>query len=384
MEPVTHVSAPPAKEAQRLNLSNVEFDGPARAAVVSLPRGSFRTPIFMPVGTQATVKALSCEELESLPAPVILGNSYHLHLRPGDSRIASLGGMHTFMNWPGLILTDSGGFQVFSLKENVRVEEKGVHFKSHIDGSSHFIGPIEAMAIQANLGSDIAMAFDQCPPSTASKHDIVAAMDRTTAWAKICTQQPRPAHQVRFGIVQGGVDIALRKAHLESISALDFEGIALGGLSVGETRDELYHVLSEIVPLMPQDKPRYLMGVGHPLDLVAAIGAGVDMFDCVLPSRNARNGSLFTSKGRIVIQNARHQDDNNPVDDSCDCTTCARYTRAYLAHLFRAKELLYYRLATIHNLRYIIRLMADAREAIVQKRFASFRKDIESIPKVEN
>jgi queuine tRNA-ribosyltransferase len=276
------------------------------------------------------------------------------------------------MGWPGLILTDSGGYQVFSLRSLMRIDDDGVAFRSHLDGSARFLGPEGAMAVQAALGADIAMAFDQCPPSTASPAQIAEAMRRTTAWAKRCVTQPRPTHQVRFGIVQGGIDVALRRQHLAEIAALPFEGLALGGLSVGERPEEMHALLEAIADDLPADRPRYLMGVGRPEDLVVAIGCGIDMFDCVMPTRNARNGQLFTRQGRIVISNAAHREDPTPPDPTCTCATCARFSRAYLRHLYMSKEILYSRLATLHNLHYVVSLVGEARQAIHDGRYAEF------------
>ncbi len=347
-------------------------DGKARASQVVLPRGTYQTPIFMPVGTQATVKAMTPGELEQLGAQIILGNTYHLYLRPGMEVIEVCDGLHKFMGWRRLLLTDSGGFQIFSLRSLMKIDDDGVAFRSHVDGSKQFLGPVESMGVQATLGSDIAMAFDQCPPSEAPREQIIQAMERTTRWAKICVTQPRPAHQMRFGIIQGGLDLALRRQHLEEICALPFDGFALGGLSVGETPQEMHEVLDQVVHLMPEDKPRYLMGVGRPEDLVVAMGLGVDMFDCVMPTRNARNGQLFTSRGKMVISNARFKTDSKPVDDQCQCVTCRNYSRAYLRHLYLAREILYHRLATMHNLHFTLDLMQRAREAILNKSYEAF------------
>ncbi|MFH1132628.1 MAG: tRNA guanosine(34) transglycosylase Tgt [Pseudomonadota bacterium] len=338
---------------------NLEFeiqgqDQATRAAKVGLARGSFTTPVFMPVGTLATVKAMTPEELEALDVDLILANAYHLHLRPSEEVIQKCGGLHKFMGWDRLILTDSGGYQVFSLRSLSRINEKGMTYKSHIDGSTHFLDPEGSMAIQSALGSDIAMAFDHCPPSGASKKEVEAAMQRTTQWAERCVTQPRPAHQVRFGIVQGGLDLDLRRQHMEQLVALPFEGYALGGLSVGETPEQMYEVLKGIAHLMPSDKPRYLMGVGRPEDLVTAIGLGIDMFDCVMPTRNARNGQLFTEEGKIVISNAQFREDPEPPDPTCNCAICKKYSRAYLRHLYVSKEILYSRLATLHNLHFVL------------------------------
>ncbi len=358
--------------SSRLSLSVEGRSGHARATRVRLPRGELETPLFMPVGTQATVKAMTPEELEGLGAQVILANTYHLHLRPGAEVIARCGGLHRFMGWPRLILTDSGGYQVFSLRSLARIDDAGVEFRSHLDGSKQELGPESAMAVQAALGSDIAMAFDQCPPSRAPLAEVEEATARTTRWARRCLEAPRPDHQVRFGIVQGGLDPALRLRHLEELAALPFEGLALGGLSVGESPAEMHAILEEVAPRMPEDRPRYLMGVGRAEDLLVAIGAGVDLFDCVMPTRNARNGQLFTRTGRIVISNARHRADPSPPDPECSCTTCRRYSRAYLRHLYLAKEILYSRLATLHNLHYTLELVRGARRAILEGRFPEY------------
>ena len=289
----------------RLKFEVSATDGKARAGRVELPRGAFQTPVFMPVGTQATVKSLTPADIAELDARIILSNAYHLYLRPGVEVVQTCGGLHDFMGFPGLVLTDSGGYQIFSLRSLMKIDDRGVSFRSHIDGSAHFLGPEEAMAVQAGLGSDIAMAFDQCPPSDAPRRRVKEAMERTTLWAGRCVEQPRPDHQTRFGIVQGGLHVDLRRRHLEQICAMPFDGFALGGLSVGETPEEMAAVLDEVAHELPADRPRYLMGVGRPEDLVTAIGAGIDMFDCVMPTRNARNGQLFTGTGRVVISHAR-------------------------------------------------------------------------------
>jgi queuine tRNA-ribosyltransferase len=340
-------------------------DGQARAGILHTAHGDIETPVFMPVGTQASVKALSSDDLLGLRAPIILGNTYHLSLRPGAARIAALGGLHRFMSWPGAILTDSGGFQVFSLRERRTIDEDGVTFRSHLDGSEQRLTPERAMEIQAALGSDIAMAFDDCPPSDAPEEVVAAAMARTTRWARRCVVAPRPAGQLRFGIVQGGTDLGLRRAHLAEIAELPFDGVALGGLGVGEPPPLMHQVVAAIAPAMPADRPRYLMGVGTPEDIQAGIRSGIDMFDCVMPTRNARNGQLFTRGGRLNVANAQHRDDPRPVEEGCPCQCCASYSRAYLSHLFHAKELLYYRLATVHNLQHYLDLARRARAAII-------------------
>ena len=338
--------------------------GRARAGLLETAHGVVETPVFMPVGTQASVKALSAGDVERLGARIILGNTYHLALRPGAERIAALGGLHKFMSWPRAILTDSGGFQVFSLRERRTVDDDGVTFRSHVDGSEQRLTPERAMAIQRALGSDVAMAFDECPPSDAPRPAIEAAMSRTSRWARRCLDAPAAAGQLRFGIVQGGVHLDLRRAHLADIAALPFDGLALGGLGVGEAPEVMYGVIDALASEMPADRPRYLMGVGTPEDIWMAIGAGVDMFDCVMPTRNARNGQLFVRAGKLNIGNAQHRDDPRPVEEGCSCECCASYSRAYLAHLYHAEELLYHRLASVHNLTHYLALAARAREAI--------------------
>jgi queuine tRNA-ribosyltransferase len=343
--------------------------GRARTAVLETNHGAIETPVFMPVGTQASVKALASEDVERLGARIILGNTYHLALRPGAERIAALGGLHKFMSWSRAILTDSGGFQVFSLRERRTVDDDGVTFASHLDGSPQRLTPERAMQIQALLGSDIAMAFDECPPSDSERGVIEAAMARTTRWARRSLATTPAPGQLRFGIGQGGVHVDLRRAHLAelrelSVGGVAFDGFALGGLGVGEAPEVMHGVIAEVAGDMPADKPRYLMGVGTPEDIWQAIGAGIDMFDCVMPTRNARNGQLFTRAGRLNIGNARHRDEAEPVEAGCACECCSRYSRAYLAHLFHAKELLYYRLATVHNLEHYLSLARRAREVI--------------------
>jgi queuine tRNA-ribosyltransferase len=338
--------------------------GRARAGRLETAHGTIETPVFMPVGTQASIKALSAGDVERLGARVVLANTYHLALRPGAERIAALGGLHRFMSWPGAILTDSGGFQVFSLRERRTVDDDGVTFRSHLDGSEQRLTPERAMAIQAALASDVAMAFDECPPSDAPRPVIEAAMARTSRWARRCLEAPAAPGQLRFGIVQGGVHLDLRRAHLADVAALPFDGVALGGLGVGEAPEVMYGVIDALAAEMPADRPRYLMGVGTPEDIWMAIGAGIDMFDCVMPTRNARNGQLFVRAGRLNIANAQHREDPRPVEEGCACECCARYSRAYLAHLYHAGELLYHRLASIHNLTHYLALAARAREAI--------------------
>lgn len=338
--------------------------GKARTGVLTTPHGEIQTPAFMPVGTQGTVKAMTVGELEAPPldARIILGNTYHLYLRPGLEVIGAHGGLHGFSGWRRAILTDSGGFQVFSLATLNKIDRDGVTFRSHIDGSPHRLTPERSMEIQGVLRSDIAMAFDQCPPGECSARDHEEAMERTTRWAERCLRAPRPDGQALFGIVQGGPDAVRRRRHMSEIVGLGgFDGYALGGFSVGEPTPVMYELLDEIADELPADRPRYLMGVGTPDDLVRAVAAGVDMFDCVMPTRNARNGRLFTSAGPVVISNARHRADTGPLDPTCPCETCRTVSRAYLRHLFMAREILYSRLATLHNLTFYARLMEGLR-----------------------
>jgi queuine tRNA-ribosyltransferase len=360
--------------------------GRARAGLLRLPHGEVRTPIFMPVGTLATVKAVLPSELRELGAEIVLGNTYHLWLRPGLEVVGAHGGLHRFMRWDRPILTDSGGFQVFSLRAISKVSDEGVHFRSHLDGAALELTPERSMAIQATLGSDVAMAFDHCPPSDAPPALVEEAMARTTRWAARSLAAPRSEvtpGQLRFGIVQGGVDVALRRRHIAEICALDdgagrpFDGFALGGLAVGEPPEVTWSVLDAVADELPAGSARYLMGVGTPRDLVEAIGSGIDLFDCVMPTRNARNGQLFTAGGKLVIANARFRDDTGPIEPGCACATCAAgFSRAYLRHLHQAGEILYSRLATVHNLHYYLELVRRARRAIVEDRYAAFAREV--------
>lgn len=342
--------------------------GHARAGVLHTPRGEIPTPVFMPVGTQGTVKSMSAAELQAPPldAKIILGNTYHLYLRPGLEIMAEAGGLHAFAAWPRPILTDSGGYQVFSLAGINAIDDDGVTFRSHIDGSKHRLTPETSMHIQGVLGSDIAMCFDQCPPGDADAALHAKAMARTTAWAKRCRAVVRPPGQALFGIVQGGTNAERRAAHAAEITALDFDGHAIGGLSVGEPIAEMYAVLDAFAHTLPANKPRYLMGVGTPADLAHGIAAGVDMFDCVMPTRNARNGYLFTSQGKVVISNAKHKRDFGPVDPECSCYTCTNHSRSYLRHLHAAGEILYARLATLHNLTFYANWVRKLRSQILE------------------
>jgi len=353
-------------------------DGAARCGRLVTPRAVIDTPVFMPVGTLASVKSLTSEDVEGTSARIILANTYHLMLRPGAELIDRLGGTPRFMNWPHAMLTDSGGFQVFSLAKLRKLNDDGVTFRSHIDGSKHVLTPEESMRIQALLGSDIAMVLDECPPGGAPRADIQVAVDRTTRWARRCLASPAREGQARFGIVQGGTHVDLRLAHLQELSELPFDGLALGGFSVGEPVESMYQALAEIGPRMPVTRPRYLMGVGKPIDLLRAIGSGVDMFDCVLPTRNARNGQALTWGGRVNLHQARHREDQGPLDPRCACPVCARYSRAYIRHLVQAKEMLGARLVTLHNLTFYADLTRAARTAIAEGRYADFARAAEA------
>ncbi len=341
--------------------------GHARAGILHTPRGAIETPVFMPVGTAGTVKAMTADELRAPPldAKIILGNTYHLYLRPGLEVMELAGGLHRFAAWDRPLLTDSGGFQVFSLSGINAKDDDGVTFQSHIDGSKHRLTPEVSMNIQRVLGSDIAMCFDECPPGDADQAIHDRALARTTAWAKRCRLAPRANGQALFGIVQGGVDTGRRLAHAEAITALDFDGHALGGLAVGEDIAETYRILDEVAHQLPANKPRYLMGVGTPANVERGIAAGIDMFDCVMPTRNARNGYLFASTGRVNIANAANRSDLGPIDPACPCSTCATHSRAYLRHLYVAKEILYARLATLHNLTFYARHVRAVRDRIL-------------------
>ena len=348
--------------------------GRARIGRLTTPHGVIETPQFMPVGTQATVKSLTPGDLRAAGTQIILGNTYHLSLRPGHERIARLGGLHRFMGWEGPILTDSGGFQVFSLAHLGRVDEDGVTFASHLDGSPHRLTPEIAMEIQEALGSDIAMAFDQLVDPGRPAHEVAEAMARTHRWAERSLAAHARPDQALFGIVQGGVDTQLRRESAASVAALPFDGIAIGGLSVGESKAEMADTLDVVAEVLADDpRVRYLMGVGSPADFFTAIERGVDLFDCVLPTRVARNGQLWTSAGKLNMRNARFMDDPGPVDPECGCETCANHSRAYVAHLFRAEELLAYRLASVHNVTYTLQLMRHIRAALADGSFASLR-----------
>ena len=390
-------------------------DGAARRGRLATARGTIETPVFMPVGTAATVKTLEPRDLEALGARIVLANTYHLFLRPGHERIRRLGGLHRFMSWGGAVLTDSGGFQVFSLGERaagreragpglVEISEDGVTFRSHLDGSRHFLSPERAIEVQEALGADVIMAFDECPPSLADRAYHESSLARTQRWLVRCREAWRRAEEEKasagpaagagrglageageasparqgcslFGIAQGGLFPDLRARAIADAAALDLPGYALGGYAVGEAPEAMWEGVARDAPLLPAEKPRYLMGVGTPEDLLAGVAAGIDLFDCVLPTRTARNGLLFTSRGKVVIRNARHADDEGPIDPACGCYACRTFSRAYLRHLFKAGEILGLRLNTLHNLHFYLSLMADAREAVAAGRFDAFRRE---------
>ncbi|WP_172369056.1 tRNA guanosine(34) transglycosylase Tgt [Sporosarcina jiandibaonis] len=348
----------------------------ARLGIVHTPHGSFETPTFMPVGTQATVKTMSPEELKEIGSGIILSNTYHLWLRPGHEIIKEAGGLHKFMNWDRPILTDSGGFQVFSLSEFRTIEEEGVHFRHHLNGSKLFLSPEKATEIQNALGADIMMAFDECPPYPATFEYMKASVERTSRWAERClSAHGRPNDQALFGIVQGGEFEELRKQSAKDLISLDFPGYAIGGLSVGESKEVMNEVLEFTTPLLPQDKPRYLMGVGSPGSLIDGAIRGIDMFDCVLPTRIARNGTLMTSEGRLVVRNAKYSRDFGPLDPNCDCHVCKTYSRAYIHHLIRAEETFGIRLTSYHNLYFLLNLMEQVRDAIRTDSLGDFREE---------
>lgn len=348
----------------------------ARLGTLETPHGTYETPMFMPVGTQATVKAMTPEELKSIGAGIILSNTYHLWLRPGSDLIEEAGGLHGFMNWDQGILTDSGGFQVFSLADIREIKEEGVHFKSHLDGRNLFLSPEKSIQVQNELGADIMMSFDECPPFHESYDYMKKSVERTTRWA----ERGLEAHQKwdkqgLFGIVQGGGYKDLRIQHARDLRSMDFSGYSIGGLSVGETHEEMFEVLDYTTPELPEDKTRYLMGVGTPKALIESVIRGVDIFDCVLPTRVARNGTLMTSQGRMRIKNAKYSRDWRPVDENCDCYTCKNYSRAYVRHLMRTEETFGLRLTSFHNLRFLINLMEQVRQAIREDRLGDFKEE---------
>jgi len=355
-------------------------DGQARRGVILTPRGDIRTPAFMPVGTAATVKAMMPESVAATGADILLGNTYHLMLRPGAERVARLGGLHQFMNWQKPILTDSGGFQVMSLSDLRKLTEEGVTFRSHIDGSKHMLSPERSMEIQRLLGSDIVMCFDECPALPADRDRIASSMQLSMRWAKRSREAfgTRPGHAL-FGIQQGGLEEDLRRESAEALQEIGFEGYAIGGLAVGEGQEAMFGCLDTAPGMLPQDKPRYLMGVGKPDDIVGAVKRGVDMMDCVLPSRSGRTGQAWTRRGQVNIKNARHADDPRPLDADCTCPACRNYSRAYLHHVFRAQEMISGMLLTWHNLHYFQHIMQGMRDAIEQGQFAQWERDFHAL-----
>jgi len=373
-----------------LQFNIIKTDDKARLGRISTQRGIINTPAFMPVGTNATVKSMNQDELRNLGAEIILSNTYHLYLRPGYEIIRQLGGLHKFMNWQGPILTDSGGFQVFSLSPLRKITDEGVEFRSHLDGSTHFLTPELVMEIQSALGSEIAMAFDECTPYPATHEYALKSLQLTTKWAKRCAEaRKRGSEEVTsplsqfptsplpslFGIVQGGIYPDLRKQSSEELIEMDFDGYAIGGLSVGEPKSLMYEMINHTTPLLPEGKPRYLMGIGDLLDVLEAVSAGIDMFDCVMPTRNARNGTLFTSTGRISIKREEFKADPNPLDANCGCYTCRNHSRAYLRHLFMNREILSMRLNTMHNLHFYLEFFRKMREAVGSGEFNKFREE---------
>ena len=348
----------------------------ARRGRVNTPHGPIETPVFMPVGTAGTVKAMKPEEVRDMGAQIILGNTYHLYLRPGHEVVKAAGGLHKFMNWERAILTDSGGFQVFSLGAMRKISEEGVEFRSHIDGSKHMLSPEKSMEIQNALGSDIMMAFDECAPYPADRNYVKNSLERTTRWLKRCKEYHKNTEQQSlFGIMQGGMYKDLRKQSAEEIVELDLPGYAIGGLSVGEPKEIMYEVMDDCVDYLPADKPRYLMGVGSPDCLFEGVERGIDMFDCVLPTRIARHGMAMTSQGRVNIKNAKYERDFTPLDPNCDCYTCRNYSKAYLRHLFKSDEILLSMLMTTHNLHFLVNTMAGIRKAIEEDRFLEYKKE---------
>ncbi len=361
----------------------LKTEGRARRGTMTTPHGTIQTPVFMNVGTQAAIKgALDAEDLARIGCQIELSNTYHLHVRPGEDVVRKLGGLHRFMAWDRPILTDSGGFQIFSLASLRKITEEGVHFHSHVDGRAIFMGPEESMAIQSALGSDIAMAFDECIENPSPRPYVEASVARTTRWLERCKAALSELNaradavnpgQVLFGINQGGTYDDIRVEHMKRIAELDLAGYAVGGLAVGEPTEVMYHILDEVLPFAPSDRPRYLMGVGTPANIIEAVYRGIDFFDCVMPARNARHGHLYTHEGVINLNNQKYQLDDRPIEEGCPCPTCRRHSRAYLRHLFRAQEMLAMRLAVVHNLYFYNRLMADIRDALDEGRFEAFR-----------
>ena len=358
-----------------LSFSVVATEGRARAGILRTPHGDVPTPAFMPVGTAAAVKAVSFRDLQELGARLLLANTYHLLLRPGDEVIGHLGGLHRFTGWGGAFLTDSGGYQVFSLAGLRRLDDEGVRFQSHLDGSAHLLTPERSIEVQMRLGADVIMALDECPPFPASKEAVAEATARTTLWARRCQEAHQRSDQALFGIVQGGIHLDLRERSAAELLALGFPGYGIGGLSVGEPKPERDRVLDHLDPILPRDRPRYLMGVGTPEDILEAVARGIDLFDCVLPTRNARNGQLFTRAGRLSIRNACWREDPRPPDPACGCHTCRTTSRAYLRHLHMAREMGAATLMTIHNLAHYLDTLRDVRQNILLGRFQEFRDE---------
>ncbi|MEN0057620.1 MAG: tRNA guanosine(34) transglycosylase Tgt [Bdellovibrio sp.] len=367
-------------DESRMTMSSGDFkvhktEGNARRGTLMTAHGPVQTPVFMAVGTKATVKAMTPEELKECGTQVVLGNTYHLHLRPGEKTIAKMGGLHKFMNWQGPILTDSGGFQVFSLSQLRNMSEEGVEFRSHLDGAKHFISPEKSMEIQMDLGSDIIMAFDECLQYPATDEEIEKSMALTYRWLLRSKAAMTRKESLLFGIVQGGLSLEHRLKSMEQICSVDLPGYALGGFSVGEPIHLMHELLPHVAPRMPANKPRYLMGVGTPTDLIIAIDSGIDMFDCVMPTRVARHGTIYTWQGKVSIKRSEYREDPSPLDPECDCYTCSNYSKAYLRHLFLSGEILGSRLNTIHNIYFYMKLMERSRKAIEEGRWAEFRDD---------
>jgi queuine tRNA-ribosyltransferase len=364
----------------------LKTSGRAKRAVLETVHGTIQTPVFMNVATVAAIKGgVSTEDLEEIGTQVVLSNTYHLHLRPGDDVIYKMGGLHKFMSCNKPILTDSGGFQVFSLAQNRKIKEEGVYFRSHIDGHKLFMGPEESMRIQSHIGSTIAMAFDECPSARAEHEYVQMSVDRTTRWLERCKKEmdrlnslPGTVnpHQMLFGINQGAIFDDIRIEHAKTISQMDLDGYAVGGLAVGETHEQMYHVLDTVVPYLPQDKPTYLMGVGTPANILEAVERGIDFFDCVYPSRNGRHGHLYTKRGHINLLNARYELDNTPIEEGCNCPACRRYSKSYIRHLLKSGEMLGMRLCVLHNLYFYNHMMEDIRTALDEDRFDTFKKDM--------
>ena len=360
-------------------------DGKAKRAHMETVHGTIETPVFMNVGTVAAIKgAVATTDLHEIKTQVELSNTYHLHVRPGDHIVKQLGGLHKFMNWDKPILTDSGGFQVFSLAKLRKIKEEGVYFNSHVDGRKIFMGPEESMQIQSNLGSTIAMAFDECPSSVADREYVQNSVDRTTRWLARCKEEMKRLnslpdtvnpHQLLFGINQGAVYDDIRIAHAKEIAQMDLDGYAIGGLAVGESHEEMYRILDSVVPYLPEDKPTYLMGVGTPANILAAVSRGVDFFDCVYPSRNGRHGHVYTNYGKLNLFNAKYELDSRPIEEGCQCPACRNYSRAYIRHLLKAKEMLGMRLCVLHNLYFYNTMMEEIRQAIEEGRYESYKQE---------